>query len=196
MALVVTTSNEPFLEESYFTSSSSWETKALRREVRRKIAEREVEASYTIFARVESRDGVDVREVVKWTHSDLYSYSQPPQVDLANFFGTLLDRCNGISEEEELAFEIQSIKFWNECRKLNQFFGMSPTYDELLSTFFTLSVGMNGLLDVKKLSALRAVLIKVRELINLTDEVLDDLLDILDEGGFDLQEPMAFEPNG
>lgn len=177
-------------EETYF-ASNSWETKKLRKEVQRVIPRAEPKATVTIYAKFE-RAGSDVHSVVKWSLSDLYSYAQPPQVELANFFGVLLDKCNAISEHHPLEFEMQTVNFWSEARKLTEFFGMSDPYDELLTTFQILSVGYNGILDATKIAALRSVLEQARELINLTDEVLDAMLDVLASAGFDLQAPMSF----
>jgi len=190
MALTITQSlNAP--DETYFTPHS-WETKTLKKAVQREVSRAETETVITIYAKIDRQGATDLQQVVKWTHSDLYSYAQLPQVELANFFGTLLDLCNALYDHDPLDFEVRTVSFWSEARKLTQFFGMSDSYDELLTTFQILAVGYNSILDSPKVAALNTVLGRVRDVINLNDEVLDELLDTLAAAGFDLQSPMSF----
>jgi hypothetical protein len=190
MALTTTSSGSREIE-TYFLEPS-WETKTLKSELRRFVPQPVADEEYSIYAKTAGPAGVREIQIAKWTYLDLYSYSQAPIVDLANFFGVLMNECQKLSDLTDVEFEIQTVRFWTKVRKLVEFFGISDAHDELITSFQLLSVGYNGLLDMKKIGAIINALTKLQDVISLTDNVLDEILDSLEMAGFDLKAPITF----
>lgn len=187
----ITTTFDDTEEDSYFTSGNTWVTRAATDAVKKKGLVKP-EARVTIYAKVESNEGVNIHEVVKWTADDLYAYAQPPQVDLANFFGELNEKLGELDPNDPLGFEAATVAFWNQAKKLRAYLGVSANYDEAISAFQIMAIGYNSILDSEKLAALQAVLTALGEIINLDEDLLDEQLDLLEAGGFDLKSPVQF----
>jgi hypothetical protein len=67
-----------------------------------------------------------------------------------------------------------------------------PQHDELITTFGTLIASRKSVLDSSKIACLKRIFTRLRQTINITDDVLDQIADDLDNAGFDIQAPMAF----
>lgn len=179
-------------DDAYFTEGNIWVTRAAS-EATKKLLPGSPETRVTIYAKVESNAEVNIHEVVKWTADDLYAYSQPPQVDLANLFGELNDCLGALDISDPLGFEAESVGFWKETKKLRAFLGVSENYDEVISAFQIMAIGYNSILDDSKVSALQSTLTALSDVINLDENLLDILLDDLETGGFDIKCPVHFD---
>ena len=148
-------------------------------------------AQINLYADVRYGDTHSVMHLATWKPADLYAYSDAPRIELLNVFDELLQACNVIGKTSEaVQFELKTVDLWQQLKKLNRFLGISPAYDELITTLQLLPTGADGILDEQKTAVLVHCFLRLRDCINVTDELLDDIEDSLESAGFDLQAPM------
>ena len=148
----------------------------------------------TVYAKIESSEvGSSVIQVAKWKAADIYGYADDPVIDLLNFFGELGSLCLDIeSALDEADHELKTVELWQKMKGLNRFLAISPKHDELIATLHLLPFSSLGVIDAPKLIALRQVLSILETTLGLTDAILDQVEDILEKSGFDLQSPADF----
>lgn len=181
--------------EETFLRPSKWLGRELRQQARGATAAATEEATkITLYAHVETPEQPSsVLHVANWKVSDLYAYSEAPRVELLNVFSELLQRVEEVAKSsDDLDFELKTVDLWENFKRLNAYLGISASHDELIATFGTLVAGPNSVLNPSKLACLRKTFIRLRDSINITDDLLDEIDDDLENAGFDLQAPMTF----
>jgi hypothetical protein len=181
--------------EDAFSQPGKWLNRELRRQTRGATATAaEAATKIALYAYVQTpTQPPSVLHVADWKPSDLYAYSDAPRVELLNTFDDLLRRTEAISQPaDDLDFELKTVELWENVRRLNAYLGISPQHDELITTLGTLIASRKSVLDSDKLACLKRTFTKLRDTINITDDLLDQIADDLEHAGFDIQAPMTF----
>jgi hypothetical protein len=181
--------------EEVFSKPTKWLSRELRQQTKAVTATpAEAATNIALYAYVETpAQPPSVLHVADWKPADLYAYSDAPRVELLNVFDDLLQRAEALSQPaDELDFELKTVELWENVRRLNAYLGISPQHDELITTLGTLIVSRKSVLDSHKVACLKRTFTKLRDTINITDDLLDQIADDLEQAGFDIQAPMTF----
>jgi len=134
--------------------------------------------------------------VTKWRTADLYGYADTPVIDFLNAVGEIGFQIRelGKIEQQDIEFEVATVKLWQCIRSLSKFATISPRHTEIMSALYTLTIGDNSLLNNAKLKGLDAVSELIQDNIGLPDYAIDKIEDLLEEAGFELNIAMGFAP--
>ncbi|SRR6266496_181371 len=181
--------------EEVFSQPSKWLDRELRQQTRGVTATTaEAATNIALYAYVQTpAQPPSMLHVADWKPSDLYAYSDAPRLELLNMFDDLLHRTETLSQPaDDLDFELKTVELWENVRRLNAYLGISPQHDELITTLGTLIASRKSVLDSHKLTCLKRTFTKLRDSINITDDLLDQIADDFEQAGFDIQAPMTF----
>ena len=97
--------------------------------------------------------------------------------------------------EDDLEFEHRCLLFWREIRRLSEFLGKSEEANEIIGAFLTAEATerANPTSRPKALALQRAIRLAAESTL-LTTTVVDEVCDILEVAGFDLNAPLAAIP--
>src|SRR6266576_2045363 len=132
----------------------------LRRDFKQRIRARpSSETEITIYADVRAGGARDIVQVTKWRTADLYGYADTPVIDFLNAVGEIGFQIRelGKIEQQDIEFEVATVKLWQCIRSLSKFATISPRHTEIMSALYTLTIGDNSLLNNAKLKGLDAV---------------------------------------
>ena len=185
--------------EKTLSRPTKWLDKELQQRTTAAVAPSvQPEARVTLYAHVEAADKTSsVVKVARWKASDLYAYSDAPRIELLNVFGELLGTCDAVASAYDTEdFELKTMQLWAKFDALNNFLGISSKHDEIITALLMLPLASDGILDKRKLAAIKKSLSILQESINVTDDLLDEIENELESADFDLEAPISFPASG
>ena len=184
--------------EGLLRKPSTWLRQRIKEDTKQRVTDHVEPESEVAVVAVVTNPGTDTKgvvEVAKYTASDLYGFSQAPVIDFNNAVcGILgeLEKVRGIPEAD-LEFEVQAGYMWRSVENLQRHLGTSSSHDEALSILQQVCFAERARpFDGQKLDVLFRAFVVLRGNVFLSEAVLDEFADVLEEGGFDLNAPMAF----
>jgi len=139
-----------------------------------------------------------VVKVGDFSVGDLYAFAEGPAVNLGKEISRLIDtiELKLLRENEPIARELLNVQFWTDVLMLKGFFGIGAVHDEFVSVMLTIAKTESALpCDANKMDALLKALAPLANTFVYTDDLIDEMEDVLEEAGFDLNAPLAINGN-
>lgn len=178
--------------ENLLQSKNEWLERKFREDTLDTVGQNlDAEAKLKLHATVESSTIGEsgVVEIGVYSASDLYAYADPPFIDFSNAVCSLLDRLNAIESNwnDDIERELEASQFWGEIQELKLFIGTSDQHDECIATFMQIRhrLSKRGF-ERPWLRMFQDALTMIRDRLIPSDETLDQLCDIFEEAGFEL----------
>lgn len=148
-----------------------------------------IEIHATITRVGESSGVARLGSIVRYSAADLYSFAETPAIELTRTIKVARRELQRIvnSDLEFCDRELIWLRCLSGFTALRSYYGISDQHDELITALATVGIDhAEEPFDTGRVVALISALAAVEDRLQLTDKIVDEFEDILEQAGFDL----------